>query len=230
MKKVLIDSRPLFDHQPTGVGTYTRNFLVNLAAGRPTWEVTLWSTGRSNARPGYLAALPFKKWHVQLPNRWLNAAWLLNGPPYFQSDFKQFDYLVLPNLNYLPKLPIKYALIVHDLSFIERPNFYSLKSRLWHAGLHYKRLISAADKIITVSETTRQRLLHFFPQLLPARVKTIYPGLTLDQLPPDQAVKLLAEDNLPKQFVLYLGTAEERKNLASVLAAFAEVKQTRPGL
>ncbi|MEF2072047.1 glycosyltransferase family 4 protein [Consotaella aegiceratis] len=83
------------------------------------------------------------------------------------------------------------------------------------------RALSAADRIITVSQTMRQEILNFQPR---AEVSVVYNGLEA------QAFELSTEDEqsavrckfgLPSEFVLAVGHLERRKNYLRLIEAIA---------
>ena len=66
-------------------------------------------------------------------------------------------------------------------------------------------------RILTVSEFSRARLLHWFPDVVPARVHVVPNGVDLDVFKP-KGSPLIARDK--KRFFLSVGSLQPRKNLA----------------
>jgi len=114
-------------------------------------------------------------------------------------------------------------LTVHDLSFLRYPQFFPLKSRLWHKIILAKRLVNKADKIIAISQNTKNDLVELL-KVDPAKITVIYEGVgeqfKLRQRDDEQVQKVKAKYHLPEKFYLCLGTLEPRKNWLSAIDGF----------
>lgn len=91
------------------------------------------------------------------------------------------------------------------------------------------RTLRAADHIIAVSESTRQQILQWL-LLDPARVSVVAPGIDASFLSSpsvSQMEKARRTYRLPPRFILFLGTREPRKNLITLLDAFAAIAKER---
>jgi glycosyltransferase involved in cell wall biosynthesis len=78
-----------------------------------------------------------------------------------------------------------------------------------------------AEKIITVSETTRTDLLELFSSVDPKKVQAIYPGVAVPpQYEDSRMLEIKEKFNLKKPFLLFVGTLEPRKNLINVIRSF----------
>jgi mannosyltransferase len=92
-------------------------------------------------------------------------------------------------------------------------------------GLHLmqkKKVLKAADHIITVSENTKRDLLQFHPQISENRIKVIYNGVSSDFYPLNKEDK----ENLPearkRPFLLYIGSREHYKNFKFTIELLKE--------
>src|SRR5450631_3283468 len=89
-----------------------------------------------------------------------------------------------------------------------------------------------ADKIICISENTRQDL-HSFLDIPLEKTCVVYNGVDHDlfyQLSAQErlgAAKQLKEMGIDKPYVLYVGTIEPRKNLMGLLESFALLKSKK---
>jgi glycosyltransferase involved in cell wall biosynthesis len=138
------------------------------------------------------------------------------------------DIFIFPNINfYSLSADIKKILIVHDLSFEIFPKFYSPKGRLWHWMINARTCCQEADKIIAVSQNTKNDLINLF-KLPPKKISVIYPGLSekFTRAEDWQELKRIKQKySLPDNFIFYLGTLEPRKNLIALIKAFEKLKQ-----
>ena len=111
---------------------------------------------------------------------------------------------------------------IFDLSFIYYPEIYPYFRRLY---LHTATRLACrkAKKIITISESAKKDIIHFFGAD-PEQVHVIYPGLRKNfTRPPQEKIdEFRKEKQLPKRFILHVGTLQPRKNLPLLIRAFAQ--------
>ena len=95
--------------------------------------------------------------------------------------------------------------------------------------IYYKKFKSScerADLIIAISHQTKQDIIKFF-SIDKRKIKVIYQGcnqLFQKILYKNDLEIVLKKYKLPKKFLLYVGTIEERKNLLNLLKAVNEIK------
>jgi len=113
---------------------------------------------------------------------------------------------------------------VHDLSFLRNPERFRFANRT------YLRLFTAlsvkrAQRVIAVSQNTKQDIMTVYG--LPAeKIDVVYSGLDAHfKRPAQQDIEdFRAAHGLPDRFILYLGTIEPRKNLSTLIRAYAKVR------
>jgi glycosyltransferase involved in cell wall biosynthesis len=109
---------------------------------------------------------------------------------------------------------------IHDLIFLRYPHLYKRIDRAFYKN---KFLASTrmADKIIAISKQTRSDLITFF-HTDPDKIEVIYQGCNpaFYEKASEQKKKQVRETyNLPQNYILYVGTIEERKNLLQLIKA-----------
>jgi glycosyltransferase involved in cell wall biosynthesis len=126
--------------------------------------------------------------------------------------------------------PAPTVVTVYDLSFFITPERFQPAQRLYLrtlTGLSCRR----ARRVFAISESTRADVVRLLgvPR---ARVDLAYPGVDpeFQPLPALTVDAFRAQHDLPARFVLYLGTLEPRKNLTTLLQAFAALRAAQPGL
>jgi glycosyltransferase involved in cell wall biosynthesis len=117
---------------------------------------------------------------------------------------------------------IKKIVTVHDLIFYRYPQFYKAidiaiyKNKLKHA-------CSSADRIIAISHQTKLDLLNYL-KVDEAKIEVVYQGSHPNfkrQLSVSEIENVRLKYNLPKEYILSVGTIEERKNLMVLIKALS---------
>ena len=124
----------------------------------------------------------------------------------------------------LPK-SIKRVTVIHDLTPILFPSWHPVPSVLAHKLL-MKRILSNADLIITNSEYTKSDIVSFSPQAQ-EKTRVIHLGVS-GFFRHSQSRKQLQDLGVHKNFILYLGTIEPRKNLKNLIIAYNQLRNEEP--
>lgn len=131
-------------------------------------------------------------------------------------------------------LPLAYAgpavVTVYDLSFIWLPERFPPAQRLYlNAATRWAG--RRARRVLAISESTKADLVRSLG--VPAgRIDVAYPGVDprFRPLPPAAVAAFRTRRGLPERFILYVGTLEPRKNLGTLVAAFAQLRAAQPDL
>lgn len=120
--------------------------------------------------------------------------------------------------------PCPAVVTVYDISFKLTPDRFLPAQRLYLSAFtaHSCR---RARRVIAISESTKRDVVRVFG--LPAeKVDVAYPGIdpVFRPLPRAEVEAFRTRKGLPECFILYLGTLEPRKNLSSLIRAFANLK------
>lgn len=160
--------------------------------------------------------------------RALYVAWLNSG---LQLLLKRRKVDVIHFTNYLiPALKLsdtKYAVTIYDLTawrFPETLPFTYLpyiKQATFHA-------VKTADLILTISDAVKKEIIELF-KVDGERIHTVYTGIPkyFWQHPkkvPDEIVAIKDKFGIKKEFLLFVGTIEERKNVMTLIRAFEMVR------
>jgi len=134
----------------------------------------------------------------------------------------------------LPESSTPQILVVHDLSHLRHPSFHP-RARIQFLERYFPKALARAQAVMTVSEFTKQELLHFFPELT-GRVLVVYPGISERfRRPPtneqERALDILLKGER-RPYLLFLSTLEPRKNIGRLLSAYSrlptEIRQRHP--
>lgn len=219
-----IDIRPLLGSVRTGVGEYTAGLVKALAeTAAEADEIVLWANAYPAPRLEDL--LPELVGHPRVrfvatgyPNRLLNIClWLFRWPK-LDALVGGVEVWLSPNSNFTRLQKARHALVIHDLSFELYPGFFSRKMRLWHWAVKPRQQAKLADLVLTPSEYTGQDVVAQWGTE-PNKIMTASPALPIDFVTDKIPREKFA---IPAHYFLCLGTLEPRKNIAAVVAAFAE--------
>ena len=141
---------------------------------------------------------------------------------------RHIDVLHSP-ANVLPELlPRNSAGVVtlHDLAFLRFPKVLTQAKRLYHRTFTVRSL-QRATMIITVSESTKQDAIELVG--IPAgRLQTVYASIDerFSSMAAEEEIKAFRQKHgLSQDFLLYLGTLEPRKNIATLIEAYAYLRR-----
>ena len=121
---------------------------------------------------------------------------------------------------------VPFVLTVHDLSFEHRPGDYSRYDRAWLRIARPARLALRAERVLCVSEATRQAVLDEWG-IEPGRTRTVLPG---PGRPPGATEE--PPPGVPDEFVLAVGALEPRKQPSLLVEAHRQARDAglRAGL
>ena len=212
--RIGLDCTPLLG-QRTGVGRYTQSLLTALTAYGDEHVATAFTF---RGRDGLTGAVP-PGVHVAsrpAPARALQALWaradwprveLLSGP----VDVFHATNFVLP-----PLQRARGVVTIHDLSYLNHPETVSSASARYRALV--PRSLGRAAVVITPSNATADQLRAAYDLKAPVVVTPLgVEAAWASATPPDEALR--RELRLPSSYLLFVGTLEPRKDLATLVAA-----------
>jgi len=124
--------------------------------------------------------------------------------------------------------PVPAVVTVHDLSFFRLPEAFP-RAQGAYLRAATRQAVRLAAAVIAVSEFTRRELIDLLG-VHPARIQVVPNGCdpTCRPLPGDAVESWRARVGLPPRFVLALGTRQPRKNLGTLVEAYARLRARRP--
>lgn len=238
---IVIDLRALQSGNISGVEVFTEHITRALIAEFPEWSFYLWTNSQKSLPESFpeFAAPNAIRIHTKWSNKLLlllSAFFrkpalerkLLRKIRHINPECKQIDCFLIPDPRPTPlskKCPK--VMVVHDLSPLHFPKNFSLKTRLWHFLLRWKKEIAEATAILTPSHFTKKDVQHHF-QIPAEKVTVVGAGVSERIRPVTDTVELeeiKKKYQLPDTFFLTLSTLEPRKNLQNLLEAFLRFRQ-----
>jgi glycosyltransferase involved in cell wall biosynthesis len=220
--------------QGAGIGRYTRE-LVNALFSQPSpHQYSLYYASRKirNMELGMrndqfqIPKSAFRIHRLPFHDKWLMRVWhRLRIPIPIELVIGKVDLFHSPDFTLPATLPgVPTLLTVHDLSFIRDPDsaWPSLRAFLMQA---VPRSVKRATHVLADSQATKDDLIELFGT--PGeKITVLYSGVDSRFAPiRDQAEidRVCARYQLPRPFILSVGTLQPRKNYARLIQAFARI-------
>lgn len=224
MMKIGYDAKRLF-HNKTGLGNYSRAIVQNHRTYCNQDELFLFSPKIKNAP--YESAFSLEKYSlVDGKDDLWRMMWM-------RKDIANLSLDIFHGLsNELPlkidKLTsLKKVVTIHDLIFLKYPHYYPVIDRLIYRE-KFKRACLVADKIIAVSEATKQDIIDFF-KVDPSKIVVVYQSCdALFVNGVDLGVSNILETDNTRPFGLFVSSITKRKNLNNVIEAMHEIRGDKP--
>lgn len=227
---ITIDVSPAV-HQRAGLGRYAAELVTALHEQAEPGALQVFYAEAATAQPrGLLATLPAHQSNLGY-KPWRLAAMASHFTHIPFDRFYGSPRLVHATDHLLPHLRARTVFTLHDLIFEIFPEHHKRYNHTF-LKLMMPRFLRAADAIICVSDWTRRDAERLYG-IDPARMTVIYEAADTRYQPTrDEEVlaAVRARYALPEQFILHVGTIEPRKNLNTLLAAFAALKGDFPRL
>ena len=128
------------------------------------------------------------------------------------ADIYHFFNFLVP-----PKVKGKIVNTVHDLVFFTFPETVE-KSNLRRMTANIGRSCDMSDIIICVSENGKRELIDIM-KVPEDKIRVVYNGVNHEKFNP--SVPEYKNNSIPKDYILYIGTLEPRKNLVTLIKAYA---------
>ncbi len=142
-----------------------------------------------------------------------------------ETVMRELDIVHSNNFRFPKDISAKKVVTIYDVCFLDHPEYTTEANRLFC----YKGTLDSmlfADKIIAISDYTKQRLLHFFPFIDEKKIEVVYCGNRDTLLKEKENVKLIKKYGLRKEeYFLSVGTIEPRKNYTTLLRAYKLYKE-----
>lgn len=218
--KIGFDAKRLFCNF-TGLGNYSRTLVANLAKLHPTHAYHLYSpTFKKQPKTVPFLELPYQFF---VPKTAFKSLWRsLSIVSQLQEDQIELYHGLSHELPIgIQKSAVKSIVTIHDLIFKAYPETYSFFDRKIY-DWKFRYSCQKANRIIAISEHTKQDIIQYY-NIKPEKIQVIYQACqnlyyTLND--PTSVEALLQKYQLPKRYILSVGTIQERKNLKLLIKAY----------
>ncbi|MBZ0290858.1 MAG: glycosyltransferase family 4 protein [Anaerolineae bacterium] len=209
-------------YRSAGIHGYIYHTLANLRAEAPEyWRFTV-MVGAGNAMPFDGLTMRRAGFDTESPIR--RILWEQAVQPWGLGEFDLYHALAFVSPLFLRKPSV---VTVYDLSFLHYPKVLSTSRRL------YLRLFTAlschrARRVIAISHSTAHDLTASLG-IAADKIDVAAPGYDTRiyrPLSPEQIAAFKQKNGLPERFWLFLGTLEPRKNLTTLIEAYAALPKS----
>lgn len=224
--EVVFDANPLVKGNKSGIGYFAERLITALSESFPN-ELRLhgyyFNFGKKYGDENLPKAKNLEYTSLDfLPERVVNVSkraginiplnYIYRGP---------VDIALFPNFVSLPTKKKTYTVVVvHDLAFVDRPEFVSTRNGIFLRKV-VPQSIKKADLVVTISEFTKRRIHEVY--------KTPLEKIYVMYIPPVQKVtqdkRILKRYGLNK-YLLFVGTIEPRKNIETLLREYSRLEDS----
>ncbi len=222
--RICVDARPLI-YPSNGNARYLHQMLKELIRLRPDREWILLSHRALHNDYLQLLQMPEVSLNVETGfSGMLGPLWLNLRLPALLREYRAHLFwgtLAMLPLFYSRRSSVPAMVNFHDLNAFVAPETMTPANR-WQHRLLDGHTLAHCERILCLSETTRQDILRHFPSLDSRRLEVVYPGATrptLQTTPPAGGVSRLAS------FILAVSTLEPRKNFHSLLKGYRNARE-----
>lgn len=204
-----------------GVSVYTLNLLTYFQ--KHSNENTLFNVYLRSKPKNFLPEQTEHFKYITVPGPF---AWSQFFLPLYLKTHRSVDIFFSP-AHYAPRYSaVPFIVTIHDLSYFYYPDEF-LKKDLYKLRHWTEYSVHKATKIIAVSKTTKKDILKFY-NVPDEKVAVIYNGYEKDLMTQETQHDEKFDISTLKNYILYVGTVQPRKNITTLIKAFAIFRQTNP--
>lgn len=228
--KIVFDATPMLTER-TGIAYYTERLVTHMAKKYPE-EVQLvgfyynFLGKRNSSHLPRLKNLRYTRASI-IPSKvvYQLRRWGIEFPIEFLALTPSADFILYPNFLSYPSLRgTPSAPVIHDLTYLDLPEYVSAKLRR-DLIRFVPKAIERAAFVATVSEFSKQGIAEHYAVPLKNILVTPVPPVPAAPVSPAEGKKILKELGITKKYMLFVGTVEPRKNIPALIAAYRKLPE-----
>ena len=218
--KIGIDSRGVNLYAGSGIGTYTRNLIINMIKNNTKDRFNLIWTGKKDTE--------FIKDNTKLfytSGRYGGFYETYFTPNLMQKEDIDLFHIPQNGIGYPFNWDLNVVVTVHDLIPYTMPETVG-RGYLNRFLKDMPNIIESAKGILTVSEYSKKDILRFFPNISPDKiyVTPLATNENFKPIPKDVCEKYISKYlKLNDPYILYLGGFSSRKNVKELILSFGKI-------
>lgn len=228
--------------QMAGIGQYTFNLVKNLIKLDQENNYLLYPVFEYNRDYSFyvknlqeLKHQNVKIAYQNLPKKIVKGLWNKKLSNFNSNLIDLENYLKFGNIDllhsttfYLPKFKKKCTKVVtiYDVSFMTHPEHHTAET-IENCTKGTKEAVNIADIILVISEHTKKDLIEYF-KVSADKIIVTYLGKDESFRKVNDSIfinNFLAKHNLPKDYILFVGSLEPRKNVKGLIKAYAQLSE-----
>lgn len=154
--------------------------------------------------------------------------WTQIGLPFYLfTHFPRPDIFFTPT-HYAPRFsPVPTVISVMDVSYLHFPELFA-KRDLYQLTSWTKYSVAHAKRVLTISNASRNDIIQGY-QKDPKKVVVTYPGIKSESKDMNKELskkELQEKFGIDKEYILFVGTLQPRKNISRLVEAFSHLKKS----
>lgn len=215
------DSKRYFLNK-TGLGNYSRDLIRILEEYYPENDYIKYTPKvKENLPEDNTTKLPRGPLSILFPSIWRNN-WIVKD--LVKDNIQIYHGLSGEIPQGLENTSIKSVVTIHDLIFLKFPELYKTIDRILY-NQKFKYAVNNADKIIAISEQTKKDIVEYY-NIDANKIEVIYQGCHpafKKKKSQEEKERIRTKYNLPKSFLLNVGSIEPRKNALQIVKAIKNI-------
>ena len=209
-----IDANEANISQRVGIGRYAYQVLKGIYSLQEKSKENIEFDIYLKSKP--LADLPKQKTGWQYLELKPPQLWTRFALPLYLNIYGRKMALFFSTSHYLPPfVKLKSVISVMDLSYLHYPQMFKL-SDLYKLKYWTAMSVKKARKIITISNFSKNEIIKYY-SVDPDKIIVAYPGVDRKKYKPKRTLN-------KKDYILYVGTLQPRKNIMGLIEAFSRLE------
>lgn len=227
--RIGIDGRVLQEKYPSGIPRYALKTIEGILNIDKKNQYVIFYNSFKNIKNNIpkIKGTNVEEKIYRFPNKVLEWLWILFPYPKIDKILK-VDIFFSPHFVRIPlSKKVKKVITIHDLSFEKNKRYFSFKKNFWHWLMNPKSSCRKSDKIIAVSESTKNDIAKLYG-ISKEKITVIHNGSekSLAGINAKEEASLMEKYGLKKNcYFLMVSTIEPRKNIEGLIDSFITSKE-----
>ncbi len=225
--RIGVEATVLTRAKKTGVDYFTRGLVQAVSSAMPEDQFDLGYFGKPGVDLGvHNPNINLRP--IMLPRKIYQGFYrYLKGLPYDVLTRTQDDVFFFPDFVALPLANprTKRVVLVHDLSYIDTPQYFTDRARDYLVRF-VPKAVHSCDHIIANSAFTKKRIMEEYG-IADKKISIIFPAIDHRRFKPAEKTAVTAvkaKYGIEGDYILFVGTLTDRKNVTGLMKAYAALQ------